>query len=368
MDNSDDFLPEYHRCNKLADDARVRRVLLAEEVGDAEPSLAQQGELVELNRTVARSDGFKKRVIVRKFLDELFDFNPDYHVRSAYSDNPLDPERVAPAGIVSDIPDTDKKGKKVRRTKTIVSKTGERKVIELGTKEIEERSTSKFVKHIPPSDTFHRWNHYTDVNYEEIRSATNDLYCEKPDLEFAINPYDQFTTEDGAKKFIQKHKDEVIADIVTLHNGKWNLTGSFKKNRDRINFYNEKTEVIEKILGQIGEDKKLGRDLMRKRVKRVKQKNIEEVGEDPEALIKYKKEHTSGFEALGAENVNDEKESKPTFSISPECPYDAVQVDMFTISGGGTKVEKSEFFTQAEDPDTSTIGLGPARPGSDPNA
>jgi len=41
---------------------------------------------------------------------------------------------------------------------------------------------------------------------------------------------------------------------------------------------------------------------------------------------------------------------KENFTVSKDCPYDAVQVDVFDFSQGGITVSKSEFFTEAEEP------------------
>lgn len=361
-------------------------------------SLEQRAERLTHQRILERGEGFKKRLIVRQFLDGLFQFNPDAHVRSAYSYNPLDPERVKPAHV--DIKGT----KKTKKTKTLVGKSGAKmtvsrstepegkpderfpfiesdapgdrelmkdsapeppvetagtlptsKIIENDSPEdrVHKRAYNPLVRHIPPADVFHRWTYYTDSNYEEVRTAVQDLYADKPDLEFAINPYAQFDNEADAGNFVQKHKNEVITDILTLHNSKWNLTGSFKKNRERVNFYSEKTAVIEEIFKQLEQDKKLGADLMRKRVKRKKKKNVQESGPDPVEFKQYRKDHPSSFESMGAEDVSRSEIKSPddtTFKIHEECPYDAVQVDVFDFRGGGQSVKKSEFFTEAEDP------------------
>jgi hypothetical protein len=349
MDDFDKFMTEY---NKAIGNALESRNWL-EEVSIDENDMAEKAKRLEHTRTVERGEGFKRRLIVRQFLDGLFQFNPDKHVRSAYSDNPLDPERVEPKQI------------KRKNIKKIIGKSGN--VIEVENKNTtdtesklsdkdKERSESEFVKHIPPADVFHRWKYYLDSNYEECRQAVNDLYADKPDLEFAINVYDQFDHIDKTKKFVQKHKNEVIADIFTLTNSSWNLLGSFKDNRDRVNFYNEKTAVIEEIFKQHEQDKKLGADLMRKRVKRKKQKNIEESGPDPEEFKQYKKDNPSGFSSMGAEEVLTENnksttDEKVSFKNHEDCPYDAVQVDVFDFRKGGQTVKKSEFFTQAEAPD-----------------
>jgi hypothetical protein len=374
MDNFAEYMEKYDSAVSDATESVRWLSDFAEAREGKEDGLSMEDTANRLahRRRVERGEGFKRRLIVRQFLDTLFQYNPDLHVRSSYSDNPLDPERVKPAHITS-------KAANAKKTKTIVGKSGatmqvggaepaadEPAADEPGaepvdeglTEEEEKRANSKFVQHVPPADTFHRWTYYTDVNYEEIRDAVNDLFCEKPDLEFAINPYEQFdgdTADEKAKKFVQKHKNEVIADVLTLTNGKWNLTGSFKENRDRINFYNEKTAVLEEIFKQNEGDKKLGADLMRKRVKRKKKKNVEEAGPDPTALANYKKDHPSAVKNLGAEdvlgdNTLDESKDDVSFKVHEDCPYDAVQVDVFDFRKGGQSVKKSEFFTQAEDP------------------
>ena len=323
----------------------------------------QKAERLTHQRVVEKGGGFKKRLVVRQFLDGLFQYNPDKHVRSAYSNNPLDPERVTPEQVKTTKKEIKtiigKSGAKITIDKPAVEDSSIPNDVDVTPMEYMKRSTSEFVKHIPPSDVFHRWSYYTDSNYEEVRSAVTDLYADKPDLEFAVNPYDQFASKEDAEKFVQKHKNEVIADVLTLTNSKWNLCGSFKTNRDRVNFYNEKTAVIEEIFKQLEQDKKLGADLMRKRVRRKKQKNIEESGPEPEEFKQYKKDHPSSFENMGAEDVTrqDDKSKDSdcvTFKIHEDCPYDAIQVDVFDIKKGGQIVNKSEFFTQAETPEPIT--------------
>lgn len=345
MDNYDKFMEAYNDAVASAIKSRDwLESFNAEGKDESKLDIKERAVYLENKRAVERGEGFKRRLIVRQFLDGLFQFNPDKHVRSAYSNNPLDPERVVPAQV-----------KRKEKTKKIYGKSGA--VLEVKKVDNEEkRATSKFVKHIPPADVFHRWTYYLESNYEECRQAVTDLYADKPDLEFAINVYDQFDHIDDTKKFVQKHKNEVIADIVTLTNSSWNLLGSFKENRDRINFYNDKTAVIEEIFKQHEQDKKLGADLMRKRVKRKKKKNIEEVGPEPEAFKEYKKNHPSAFSGMGAEDVlleNNESTKKEdiVFQNHEDCPYDAVQVDVFDFRKGGVTVKKSEFFTQAEAPD-----------------
>lgn len=339
MDNYEEFMKRYTESEKKALESKkwlYEFNKATEKTDEKDLSIKQKALRLENIKNIERGEGFKKRLIVRQFIDSLFKFNPDVHVRSSYSDNPLDPERVRPSTVSKKSQDSEKAESTVPP------------------EEAKIRANSMHVKHIPPSDTFHRLDYYIDSNYEEIRNAVTDLYSEKPDLEFAINPYEQFDNLDDAERYVQKHKDEIITDVLTLTNGKWNLCGSFKKNRERVNFYNEKTAVIEEIFKQIEVDKKLGADMMRKRVKRKKKQNIKESGADPKEFSQYKKDFPSAVEQMGAENVSrDYKEpsTKETFKVHEECPYDAIQVDVFDFRKGGQSVKKSEFFTQAEKPE-----------------
>jgi hypothetical protein len=373
LDDYDAFMLSYTDAVESAKESRVwlDRFLTLIDVGEfTEETLSgeQKAERLIHRRIISRGEGFQKRLVVRQFLDGLFQFNPDKHARSAYSSNPLDPERVIPAQIRTKKTNTFKKisiGKsgsvlKIDNTNKMNAEPESEPEPELEPEsepelEPENRSNNTFVNHIPPADVFHRWTYYTDSNYEEVRTAVCDLYADKPDFEFAINPYDRFNNKEDAENFVLKHKNETIADIVTLHNNKWNLLGSFKKNRERVNFYNEKTEVIEEIFKQLEKDTRLGAELMRKRVKRKKKVNINESGPDPEEFKQYKKNNPSSFENMGAEDVSRENnggddEKNTSFKVHEDCPYDSVQVDVFDFRQGGKTVKKSEFFTESEAP------------------
>ena len=137
----------------------------------------------------------KEQKIINKFLNRLFKYDPKDHTVSAFNEKHNDPERV-------------------------------------------KSNSNKFIEIIPPNDTYGRFQYYYDVNYEELREAVHYLYNEKPDIEVALNIYDTFSTVDECNEYINKNKDKVITNIMTLTNYKWNLLGPFKQNRERITFYN----------------------------------------------------------------------------------------------------------------------------------
>jgi len=292
----------------------------------------------------------QKRIAIKEFLEDMFQYNPDIHVRSAYKPNPLDPERnilETPAAHLAinrlKASDADFKEKMLvyEREELLKKKNnGEKK------QEGEKKQVSDFVKQvtefIPPRDVFHRFQYYYDSNYEELRQIVGDLYCDKSEFETAINPYDWHDNEEDAEKFINKHKDEVISSIIKAHSGKWNIFAPYKKVRESMRFFNKKTAVLEEIAKQIESDAKMGSELMKKRIKIKKKKNIAESGPDNDAFLKWKSQNSKLAE-LGVDSLKPEDYD--------ECPMDALEVPVFRVTDGGAKIEKDVFYTEAVPPE-----------------
>ena len=287
----------------------------------------------------------KKRIVIKEFLEDMFQYNPDFHVRSAYKPNVNDPERNivnTPAGQLA-IHQLKKLDPEFNNNWFIYERD---KLLNKEVK-IDNKIISQVEKYctemIPPADVFHRFNHYYESNYEELKSVVNDLYCEKPELEAALNPYSWHATEDDADKFIDKHKNEVITTVYKAQSGKWNITAPYKKVRDSMRFFNDKTQVLEEIAKQLESDAKIGSELMKKRIKIKKKKNIETDGPDDPGLSKWKEQNS----VINSMYKKDEAEN---LDILDECPSDAITVPVYRISNGGSVMNKTHFYTQAEKP------------------
>jgi hypothetical protein len=287
-----------------------------------------------------------KRVIIKEFLEDMFQYNPDFHVRSSYKPNVKDPERNiinSPAGQLAIYqlkkfdPDFNNKWISYEREQKINKKIEP-------TNEIISQVKKYCTEMIPPVDIFHKFNYYYESNYEEIKSIVNDLYCEKYELETALNPYSWHATEDDADKFIDKHKNEVISTIYKAHSGKWNIFAPYKHVRESMRFFNDKTHVLEEIAKQIERDSKLGAELMKKRIKIKKNRNIKTDGPDDPGFLKWK-EQNDIIKQVNNFDTSNEKDYAPD-----DCPDDAITVPVYRMSSGGTKVDKSFFYTQAEKP------------------
>ena len=227
-------------------------------------------------------------------------------------------------------------------------------------KEIPENN--KFLDNIPPNDTYGRFQYYFDVNYEDIRKSVYYLYNEKPDIEVALNIYETFPTIDECNEYINKNKDKVITNIMTLTNYKWNLLGPFKQNRDRITFYNENTQVLENILKQQEEDAKMGKKLLDDRVRKKKVKNVKEYGKTDPAVAKYLKEHPTEISSNShkVEILEDKVVITDEIEVSENgaridtdgIPEDAIEIGVTSINLKDNKVSTTKIYSKAYKPET----------------
>jgi hypothetical protein len=256
--------------------------------------------------------------IINKFLEKIFKYDPKYHTSQSYNDNHNDPERIKP-------------------------------------------ENNSFSNLTIPNDTYGRFQYYYDVNYEELREAVHYLYNDKPDMEVALNIYDTFNTLDECNEYINKNKDKVITNIMTLTNYKWNLLGSFKQNRDRITFYNENTQILENILKQQEEDAKMGKKLLDERIRKKKVKNVKEYGKTDPAVAKYLKENPNDITANAhkVDILEDKVVVTEEIEISESgakvdnegTPEDAIEIGVTSINLKDNKVSNTKIYTKAHAPE-----------------
>jgi hypothetical protein len=259
----------------------------------------------------------QEKVIIKKFLDKLFTYNPKLHTSSVYNANNNDPER-------------------------------------------QKNPNNHFTQNIPSNDTYCRFQYYYDVNYEELREAVLYLYNEKPDTEVAINIYETFDSLEKCDEYIEKNKDKVITNILSLTNYKWNLLGSFKKNRERITFYNENTKILENILKQQEEDAKTGKKLLDERIRKKKIKNVKEYGKTDPKVAQYLKENPNSIttDSKRIEVLEDTVKVTEEFEISESgakvdadgTPEDAIEIGITSINLKDNKVSTSKIYTKAHAP------------------
>jgi len=234
---------------------------------------------------------------IEEFLYEYLVFNPDNHVKSAYKPNCKDKTRT-PLKI-------DKK------SGMIIDEQFERKLV-------------------PPIDTFKRWERYREANYEQLRQATDDIYSEKSDFEWAIVPLEVFEGEnakENAEEWQRKHAKEVDFSIRSVYFNVVGLLGPWEQNRDAQNFYTKDTEVLKRMMDTHKEEERFGSQMTKERMRKKKEENAEENGSDA-GLNEYLGNNPTGLEKYGAKRT---LEAKDIPRDTAELRDDEVQIEVINL-------------------------------------
>jgi hypothetical protein len=317
-----------------------------------------------------------KRVIIKEFLEEMFQYNPDKHVRSVYKPQPKDLTRGVvdtPAAnlaietlkrkdaqfresmlefdrVQKLINMRESNGEKVDESiqnlvaKRIVLPQEEEHYMLRDYKEVSPEDT-KLIKTvcnmIPPADIFYKFSHYLETNYDKLRESVQYLYCEKPEYDIAICPHAWHETEEEAEDFVKKHRNEVITDVIKAHSGKWNIHAPLKEVRESTRFYNDNTIILEEIAKQIEEDSKIGSELLKNRIKQKKKKNVEEEGPEAKKFTEWRNNNTTLKDMKAVSLDKDDLAAE-------EGPDDSICVPVFRIEGN--KMDKTYFYSKSVAP------------------
>lgn len=258
-----------------------------------------------------------ERAIIKKYLNKLFHYDPLQHVQEGLQPN-----------IYND----------------------------------PERDSTEQYENIPPNDTHCQFTSYYEVNYEKLRKATLDIYNVKPDLEHAIIVYDVLENQKDVESWINKYGASSKYDIVSFPLNCWTIQGSFKENRDRVDYYNKNNEIIKSMLEQQEKDANLGEDLMKKRIKTKKIRSEKIFGKDSPEFEKYRQMNPSELETKYGINM---KETDEGIEVSREItinadtgeelktdedgvPLNALEVPITSINAGTGATSQTRFFTEAE--------------------
>jgi len=273
-------------------------------------------------RSLEEYNGVVDKTEIHKFLNSIFEFNPDYHVKK--SSNKSSTEK-------NDKKNDDKKSDDKSDDKN---------------NNITDVSRYQNI----PADTFYRLDNYMAINYEYFREIVQNVYYEQADFDYIINIYESFDNEDDAKKFVSKYQDQFIHDVYTIKNNNWTFLGPFKNNREKVDFYNDNTTHLKSILEQVESDQKLGKELMKKRVTNEKRYNIRTQGAHA----------TDVGELMGNKDTiaNDIEANDLTLDDNPYLrAYDnnLLRVDVFETDG--VDLKKSHFMTESVKPTESESSL-----------
>lgn len=263
----------------------------------------------------------------RKFCEHIFRFDPNRHLESAKSDViELQDEEVDEISKDMAFEDVQQGAQTVHRCADIIKMetSGTLRYLDSAIKEVREgkkqalfdKAEDRIIKtrevvndtlktltklsrpktsmmalsdKAVPGEIFHGFDRYYQANYEELRKITETVYPERSDLEFAIQFYKSFRSEDDAREYAHVNQDDFDYDIITATNDGITVLGPFKKNKASLDYYNKNSDIIDKIMKQNLSDQKMGNELMRSRVHKDKSKDIEKHGAEPKKLAEWKK-------------------------------------------------------------------------------
>lgn len=282
-------------------------------------------------------DTFEKRRVVYEFLMHVFRYDPSVHVAAAMQTNKQ---------AEQSLPDLPQIRAIINDRKNTVNKTVERKEYEYTQEDLKDvnlftKEEIEMYKVIPPLDTFVKFDRYYDEHFEGIVKATKNIYGVRNDIDLGLIIYDKHATKEEAHKYRTQNAEMFIAPVSEINAGRWALLGPYRQNREVVSFLNRHTDLLKQMLDQRESDSKLAADIMKKRVKRKKAENIAQAGPDDKAVREYLANNRPAIADLGAEPVEDDGKH--------------VEIDVHTISNGGSKLSTYKIYNPAEAPKTDKV-------------
>ena len=312
--SDDDLL----NINKLVNDTIKELTKPAKVVNKAKLFEAVQNQIDQ------QSDS--ERLIIRRFLDKFFKYDPLEHIQMGQHPIVDDPERkdniVPQSQLEKDLYDN-----------------------------------------VPPNDTYCRFTSFYEVNYDKLREVSENLYNIKPDLELAMIVYDTVDTTEEAQNFVHKYGMSSKFGILNFPLNQWALLGPFKENRDRVDYYHKHNSIIKSMIEQQEKDAELGTDIMKKRIKTKKLTSERVFGPDSPEFAQYKKYNQSELESkYGLKMIDmDDGSIKVTKTVTVDAatnkvlktddegtPDNALDVDIININAKTGSANKTRIFTKAD--------------------
>lgn len=285
--------------------------------------------------------------IIDEFLRQLFEFNPDAHVRKAYDEFKLAPGpvpglaglqplaadgsgRLPPAALAGPRPALLDAAEAAdlaylladpERRNTALHLLQLPRLLEVALRFGEAGAAERFRRalappldgdpaaaaaaQVPPRDTLHRFEHYCEANGSTLRAAAAAIYCDRPDFEWAIQPLKTFTGEPEAvarqvEEYRAVNAGAMNYSVYNVGYGSWSVLASVHANRSRVDLRGPQAALLEQIMDSVRHGNELGRELMAHRVRRNKAKEVREAGPDAPELAGYADLYSEGLLRAGA--------------------------------------------------------------------
>lgn len=165
---------------------------------------------------------------------------------------------------------------------------------------------------------------YIDANYDRLKTKTEDTYSTTCDIEYVIIPRDVVNSIDEYEEYKNKYATEFDLDILCARFNIFNCLAPIGANRDRLEFYNKNTAILEQMINETQKDMNIGKDMLLQRMK----KNNQPSAQATESFEKYMEQ----FNRMDSLNVKSMHELHKEISKDKSDPtISEVEVDVNVI-------------------------------------
>ena len=319
--------------------------------------------------------------VIKKFMDYLFEFSPDRHIRphAHYEDDCSDRAKIKITRVI------DEMEQELAAYQAVPADSADYnalRVEELGElienikahKDVNMRLQRRYYRYnkmrvgetevpVQSFEVFNNWRIYEEHNYNNIRELVDAIYCEKPDLEYLINIHDTFPSAASARKYIESQSNMIKSTVYAVENKQWTFIGQFKENRERLEFYNSNNHILKAIQTRVEEESKIGTELIKQRIKKGQNMSLAKDGPiDLKGLGTYKDtnadlaeiengtitQEDSDRQQLANDLVRDGKLKQEDLLSGIDAdgkPLNAIEVEIFKLGGKNSK--KTRMYTKS---------------------
>jgi hypothetical protein len=227
----------------------------------------------ELRRDIASGklvapEWLKTQLTVKAFLDSCFDYNPDINVPAIYKED-------------------------AEKGQQYMSKDLKKRPMTLSQDQV--LKFSDYAKlYLPPADFLHGFEDYINTNNDRLLEITKSIYPIPLDVIDCIRVLKTFsgkTSEDDAKKYVEMIKPKTSFDTHVARVGNWVIScARDSHNQSTLDVFTKDTEILKTMIDYHVANNQLARQMLQNRVAKKKTQNVAETGGDSGAVKNYMKE------------------------------------------------------------------------------
>jgi hypothetical protein len=265
----------------------------------------------ELKRPEVEEQMQAEMSVIKKFMDYLFEFSPDRHIRphAHYDEDSNDRSKIKITRLIDELEAELAANQAVPRDSPTYNALRVEELTELidnvkAHKDVNMRMQRRYYRYnklrvgetevpVQSFEVFNNWRIYEEHNYDNIRALVDAIYCEKADLEYLINVHDTFPSAAAARKYIETQSNMAKSTVYAIENKQWTFIGAFKENRERLEFYNANNQILKAIQTRVEEESTIGKELIKQRIKKGQNTSLAKGGPiDLKGLDAYKESNT----------------------------------------------------------------------------